>query len=231
MIADAAREWGVLLKLRVSSGPVPDRARLERILEKLPGTDKKLTGGGSDFTVSWWVRAPDAARAARIGADLLFALARVEGISELTVIRSHAASVEGRSPPFVGTEGHIGAANTWAVDLKAAAPIGGSPIGPALLGRVRKAIGRPDVAVTFRNDQEKFLLDDGTGFTVRCWAAGGSPREAFDGVRADLRKALDTVGLPSWTIVRFKARTPDNVHDDTFPGCAGRPASVTEETR
>jgi hypothetical protein len=245
VLTEAAREWGLLLKIRVASGPAPDRAQLERILEKLPGPDKKLTGGGSDFTVSWWVTASDAATAARAGADLLFALARAEGVSPLTVIRSHAASAEGRSPAFAGMERHLDQPSTgsprrvplgetadqWAVDLKAAAPGGSPPVGPELLDRVREAIDRADVAVTFRNDQEKFLLDDGTGLTVRCWAAGASPREAFEGVRTDLRRALDAVGLGDWAIVRFKARTPRNVYDDTFPGAARRRASVTEETR
>jgi hypothetical protein len=181
--------------------------------------------------VSWWVTATDAARAARSGADQLFALARAEGLPSLTVIRSHAASIEGRSPAFAGAEMHLDEPTTWAVDLKAAAPNGSASIGPAVLERVRAALGRADAAATLRNDPEKFLLDDGTGLTVRCWATGASAREAFEGVRTDVRKALRSVGLPDWTIVRFKARTPRNVHDDTFAGAAARRARVTEETR
>ena len=132
---------------------------------------------------------------------------------------------------FVGTESHLDNPNEWAVDFKVCAPAGADPATPELLDRVRMAMARPDVAVTFRGDQEKFLRDDGSVFVVHFWAAGETPAAAFRAARRDVLAVLEQIGLDGWTLVRFKARTPRHVYVDTFPGVDNRIPIMTEETR
>jgi len=232
MTPTAPKEWGVLLKVRASSdAPAPSRAQLGRLLAALPGGDKKLTGGGVDFTVWSWVDAADAVAATSIGARTLRAIARAEGLPSLTIVRAHAASVEGRSSPFRGVAARLGSPHIWSVYFKAEAPLGSTPATADLLERVRVALDRPDVNVTLRGDNEKFLVDDGSGFTARFWAAGATAAEAFRAARRDMIAALGRVGLEGWTLVRFQAATADARHGDTFPGVGSRRARRTEETR
>ena len=67
--AQATREWGLLLKARIKpEEPAAAADQLERLVAALPGEDKRLSGGGRDFTIAWWVEAADAASATRIGA-------------------------------------------------------------------------------------------------------------------------------------------------------------------
>lgn len=226
------REWGVLLKVQVKSdGLAPDPSQLDLLLAALPGTDKKLTGGGADFTVAWWVEASDAASATKIAGDTVRRIARSQGFPPLTFVRSHTASVEGRAPTSVEAESELDTLNEWALDFKVSAPASADLATPELLDRVHAAIDRPDLAVTFRGDQEKFLLDDGSGFTVSFSAGGGPPAGVFGAARQDLLDAIDQLGLDGWRLVRFKAFSRPHKQNDTFPGAGTRVPLITEETR
>ncbi len=233
MNSQQLREWGLLLKARFRDGSAPERERLEAVLAALPGPDRKLTTGTADFTVSWWIEAPDAARAVSKGGETLRELCRRQGLPEVEVIRSHAASVEGRFPAWQRGEAYLGTLRTWAVDVKVSAPVGDPhpPAGQELLQQVHAGLGLPDSSATLRGDPEKFLLDDGSGFTLRFWIAGDSPAAAYRAARDSVLTALAATGLEDWTIVRFKARTPQHNHGDTFPGAAKRTPRITEETR
>jgi len=226
------REWGVLLKTQTAStGPVPDSDQLSRLLAALPGVDKRLTGEGRDFTVAWWVDATDAATATTIAADTLREIARVENLSDLTFVRSHAASVEGRYPDAPELEPGIDPFKAWAVDFKVLAPSDADPIDAEMLDRVRDAMGGSGVSVTLRGDPEKFLLDDGSGFTVRFWSAGDAPASAMAAARRNLLAALSEAGIGDWLLVRFKGWAPLQKQADGFPGAGERHPAVTEETR
>jgi hypothetical protein len=100
-----------------------------------------------------------------------------------------------------------------------------------LLEEFRRVLDRPDTAVSFGGDREKFLLDDGRGIVVRFWVEGPVPGEAFRAARREVRAALEAVGLGDWVIVRMQAATAEARHGDTFPGVAGRRPGDTEETR
>lgn len=231
-MAVETREWGVLLKARVpSDGSVPDIDQLERLLAALPGSDKKLTRGVQDFTVAWWVEAPDAAAATRIAADTVRGIARREELPNLTFIRSHAASVEGRFPDAPELKPDVDPSKAWAVDFKASGPAGAAPATPELLDRVREAMVRSDVSVTLRGDPEKFLLDDGSGFTIRSWAEGETPAAAIRVARREVLAALTKAGVGDWVLVRFKGWAPLHKQADTFPGASARSPKVTEELR
>ena len=226
------REWGVLLKVRVRpEGPTPRPAQLDRILIALPGNDKKLTGAGRDFTIAFWVEATNAALATETAAALVRELAAAEGLTELSFIRSHAASVEGRFPTFIGTGSRLDTPNEWAVEFKAGAPAGADPATPEILNRIRDAMHRPDVSVTFHGDQEKFLLDNGRGVTVRFWSTAQTTAGALRAARGVVLSGLSQAGLEDWTLIRLKAWDPRHMHADTFPGARARVPAVTEEIR
>jgi hypothetical protein len=227
------REWGLLLKVATD----PDRAapspvQLDRLLASLPGADKRLTGGGRDFTVAWWVEAGDAAAATITGAAALRALAGELGIPDFQVIRSHAASVEGRFPDDPEPGPDVDPDRAWSVTLKAQAPSGTPAAASELADRVRAAMRRADVMVTLRGDPEKFLLDDGSGLTVRFWEEGESPAAVIGRARRRVLDALAAVGLSDWWLVRVKAWAPLQKQGDTFPGAGSRtPSATTEELR
>ncbi len=197
----------------------------------LPGTDKRLTGGGRDFTVWSWFDAADAPSAIDAAGILVRAAAVDVGIGPLKVIRAHAASVEGRSSPFRGIAERLGRRDQWTVYFKVVSPLDAAPADDGALERVAAALDRPDTAVTFGGDREKFLLDDGHGIVVRFWVEGPDPSKAFAEARDDMVQALARSGLGDWTIVRMQAATAEARHGDWFPGAAKRQPLVTEETR
>lgn len=230
--ATQTREWGVLLKTRTArDAPAPGRDQLSRLLAALPGSDKTLTGEGRDFTVALWVEAPDAVVATTIAAKTVRQIARMERLVDLTFVRSHAASVEGRFPDAPQMDPEMDPAKAWAVDFKVLAPAGVAPMTPELLDGVRESMGGSGVSVTLRGDPEKFLLDDGSGFTIRFWAMGDAATSAISEARRRLLAALSEAGLGDWLLVRFKGWAPLQKQQDTFPGAAARTPAVTEETR
>jgi hypothetical protein len=225
-------EWGVLLKVEVRDpGPEPSDEALQRVLDALPGADKRLTGGRADFTVWSWFEAADAPAAVQLATGRLRAAAANEGFHDLRVIRAHAASVEGRSSPFRAVAERLGRPGEWSIYFRAAAPPGRSPVDSTTLERIEAALGRPDTSVSMGGDREKFLLDDGTGLVVRFWVDGASSPDAFLAARTSVRMALAEVGLGDWTLVRMQAATAEARHGDTFPGIAARQPRQTEETR
>lgn len=226
------REWGVLLKARLDQdAPAADPGRLERLLDSLPGKHKRLTGGGRDFTVAWWVEGPDAAAAVRTAADALRSAAEGLGLAHLTFIRSHAASVEGRFPPMPRLDKRAGQSDTWAVDVRAGAPESGGPMSEATLQRIWAALADPEASLTFHGDLEKFLLDDGSAVTFRLWASGRTMQDALGSAHERVLAALARVGLIDWIVVRVKAWDPAALQADTFPGAEAHRPEPTGELR
>lgn len=225
-------EWGVLLKVHViGDSPDPTDGQLASLMGAMPGPDKRLTGGGSDFTVWAWFEAEDASASIKKAAAILRAAADREGLKGLHVIRAHAASVEGRSSPFRGVATRLGRADEWTVYFRVAAPRGGRPATAETLDRIEAALAGPDTSVSFGGDREKFLLDDGRGIVIRFWVAGPNTVDVFRAARHEVVDALATAGLSDWTIVRMQAATAEARHGDTFPGVAARRPEQTEETR
>jgi hypothetical protein len=219
----------VLLKARVDDGPIPDDDQLRRVLARLPGSDKRLTGGGADFTIWTWIDAPDAATASVRCAAMLRDAARSEGVSSLRFIRAHAASVEGRSSPYRGVAGRLQATDEWSVYFRLEPPSGDGRVDADVLRRFGEVLGKPDTNITLRGDQEKFLLDDGSGFTARFWASGDTLAEAIRDARRDVLAALAAAGMAGWRLVRLQAATAGMRHGDSFPGLATRSPRPTEE--
>jgi hypothetical protein len=233
-----APQWGVLLKVRVrarESGEdftVPGDDVLERMMALLPGSDKRLTGRGSDFTILSWYAARDAAQAVELAASTLRQAAGIAGVAgRLQVIRAHAASVEGRSSPFRGVAARLGRENQWTVYFRAAAGRGSRSATVADLAAVANAIGGPDTSISYGGDREKFLMDDGRGLVIRFWVSGDDPGTALRAAHAQALVALASAGLDDWAIVRTQAATAEMRFGDTFPGVAQRTQRQTEETR
>jgi hypothetical protein len=228
---ERTRPWGVLLKVQLSADAEPaQEGALDQLLSALPGPHKKLTGAGRDLTVAWWVDAPDAAAAIVVAARRLRAEAASLGLADLVVVRSHAASIEGRAPALAA-DGRAAEANVWAVDIKAGMPQGGMPVGPDIRDRLRAVLPYPDAGVTLHGDKEKFLLDDGTGLTIRIWISGKTLEAALLAARDDVTSALAQIGLDAWTLIRVKAWDPRALQGDTFPGALDHEPMPTGEYR
>ncbi len=230
----ATVEWGLLLKCAIpADAPEPSQDALTRVVAALPGADadKRLTGGGRDFTVWFWYQGTDASDAVRTGAAALRAAAAAEGLSPFRVVRSHAASVNGRVSPFVGTRERLGLADVWSVLYRVQRPSGAPTIGGDELERVRAGLTSDDALVTLHSDNEKLLVSNGSSFTARFWAAGTDPAQALRAGRADLLDALASAGLTGWTVTRAQAVTAAARHGDTFPGAYQRRLRPDEETR
>jgi hypothetical protein len=219
------------LKARVDDAPIPDDEQLGRVLARLPGDAKRLTGGGADFTIWTWIIAPDAATATEWGAAILRDAARAEGVSGLRFVRAHTASVEGRSSAYRGVADRLDATDEWSVYFRVEHPSEDGRVGPDELRRFGDALAKPDANITLRGDQEKFLLDDGSGFTARFWTTGPTLAEAIRAARRDVLAALAAAGMSDWRLVRLQAATAGMRHGDSFPGLADRSPRATEERR
>lgn len=227
-------EWGVLFKCEApSAAPPPGDEELGKFVGALPGRadDKLLTGGGRDFTAWFWVPAGNASQATQLGARLIRLAASNADMPPIRVIRSHAASTNGRVSPFPGTQDRLGKADVWSVLYRAQAPRGQGPISDAVLAMFRENLGEPDSLITFHSDKEKFLVSDGTSFTARFWVSGVEPWTALRGGRIRVVRALGSSGLADWTIVRAQVVTPAARDADTFPGAYERHLEADEETR
>jgi hypothetical protein len=226
------REWGVLLKARLGPEATPaEPDQLRALLAALPGEDKRVTGGGRDFTIAWWVEALDAASATRRAAATARRAARAVGLADMSFVRSHASSVEGRHPSVSVADSDVETPGRWAVDIKVRMPDVGPEVTKDLLRQVEAAMADHETEVTFHGDLEKFLLDDGSGFTVRFWAAGETIEDALSSARADVLSALEAVGLSGGMLVRLKCWGPAALRADTFPGAASRIPLATGELR
>jgi hypothetical protein len=227
-------EWGVLLKCHIPpDSPEPSHDSLERMVAALAcrADDTRLTGSGRDFTVWFWWPGTNASDAVRSGAAALREAAAAEGLPPLRVVRSHAASTNGRVSPFPGTRKRLGTPGVWSVLYRAQRPQGAPAIGAAELERVRAGLTSTDALVTLHSDKEKLLVSDGSSFTARFWADAPEPAAALRAGRADLLGALASAGLSGWTIVRAQAVTAAARHGDTFPGAYERTLNPDEETR
>jgi len=227
-------EWGVLLKCHISpDAPGPSDDTLGRVVAGLgcPMHDTRLTGGGRDFTVWFWWPGTDASDAVRSGAAALREVAAREGLPPLRVVRSHAASVNGRVSPFPGARERLGVPGAWSVSYRAQRPRSAPVIGARELDRVRAALTSTDALVTLHSDKEKMLVSDGSAFTARLWVDAPDPASALRVGRAELLGALAEAGLAGWTIVRAQAVTAAARHGDTFPGAYERTLTPDEETQ
>jgi hypothetical protein len=125
----------------------------------------------------------------------------------------------------------VAAAGRWAVDLKVELPqeVGGAT--SDLLARVQAALEHLAPGATLHGDLEKFLLDDGSGFTLRFWAMGQTIEDALSASGADVRRALESVGSADSMLVRLKAWSPAPLRGDEFPGASSRVPEATGELR
>lgn len=224
--------WGVLLKCQIPPNEIPPSVEhLQELERAISGPYKRLTGSDHDFTIAWWVEGRSAAEAtATAGAEVRERAKEVGLPSRLIFVRAHVASVAGRLSPFDDPAAHIDG-DDWGIDVKVTGHPGHPGFGRDTLDRVAESMGLGPGSVTFRGDIEKFLVDDGSGFTVRWWIQGKDPAEAFRRSRAKLASALSAIGLREWTIDRFKGRTPRDLAHDSFPGAIHMKPVLREELK
>ena len=226
-------EWGVLLKCETPADhPAPTSEQLAGLLEAIPcpSSDKRLTGGGRDFTVWFWIAAVDASEATAIGARDLRTNAASLDMPPIRVVRAHAASSNGRVPPFPGAAERLDSGDTWSVLYRVRAR-SGHPFTDVSIAEIAERLPGDDCLVTLHSDKEKFLVSDGSAFTARFWSYGTRPSEAIANGRADLLAVLASLSIPDSAIVRAQVTTAEARHGDMFPGADRRVLRPDEETR
>jgi hypothetical protein len=131
---------------------------------------------------------------------------------------AHAASEEGRTPSIRGVNERRERSDVWSLTIKAESAGGRCAVDAELLAEVLRRLGGADTTIAAGGDKEKFLLDDGSGFTMRFWAEADSVDLALEQGRTRVDAVLEGLAPGDWIVVRAHATTPAERADDTFPG-------------
>ncbi len=214
-------EWSVLIKVaRATGASVIRRDDLDVLLERLPGTDKGVTGGdGLDATISFWVEATDAAAAIREGWRHIESRREGLGMEAWRPIRTHAASAAQRLTGFSGVESRVPDGHAWSVLMKATMP-SDQEHGLDAAGRasIAERLG-PDAAVA----------GDRHTVVARYWVSATDAEKADIIARAALLAAINAADdAGRWTIVRAHHAVASERAEELYRGAAERAVRVVQ---
>jgi hypothetical protein len=205
-------EWSVLIKAaRPVGGPLVTESELKALLDRMPGTDKRYTGGGQDFTILSWIEASDAASATAAGWQALEQAREALRLPPWTPIRTHSASARQR---LTGYEGIL----TRAVDPRAWS---------VLVKTIRTNSSRVATADDRQRLQDVLGADATVGggddaIVARFWVDAADARAANAAATAGVRDGLDALGLTGWTIVRAHHAVASERAEEEYPGARAR---------
>jgi 2-dehydropantoate 2-reductase len=208
-----AREWSVLFKVEMPSGHTIDGRLRDALVAALPGADKAVDGGGTDFTLRLWVAGEDAARAVLAGRDALERARVALGLPDWRLIRAHGTSPElRRADAHDGSDAHLDDRRAWSVAVRLVAGPASARLAEADLARLRRLLPPSHLVLAGGDD----------ALTVKLWVdADGAGRAALEARRLIL-DALDQVGLPGWQVVRMHPVAPVDRATEIYPGTYAR---------
>jgi hypothetical protein len=216
-------EWSVLFKV-VADDPERGRATgaaddgpyrpelLDQLLARLPRTDSRYTGGGRDFTITFWIEANDAADATARGWEVLADAARQLDLPPGRPIRTHSASAAQRLTGYAGIKPRVHDERAWSVLVKAQRQSGsGRIVGQAEIGRIGELLGA-----------DATVGGSGDVVVARFWVSAAGAVEANEAAGRSLGQALAAVVPGSWQIVRAHHAVAHERAEELYAGADAR---------